>query len=162
MRTILGITVAAAVLLSGVYAPARADENNKLTYFTFSKPVQLPGKTLPAGKYRFELADPQESRRVIKVSDEDGTKQLAMLQTMQHTLRDPAKDPVLMFGETPASEPLAVKAFVYPGETIGFEFIYPHDEAVKIAKRYRTKVLTKSGDKVERVDETGGVVPDKR
>jgi hypothetical protein len=160
MRTILGITAVAAVLLSGVYTPARADENNKLTYFTFSKPVQLPGKTLPAGKYRFELADPQESRRVIKVSDEDGTKQLAMLQTMQHTLRDPAKDAVVMFGEVPASEPLAVKAFVYPGETIGFEFIYPHDEAVKLAKRYRTKVLTKSGDKVERVDETGASLPD--
>ena len=148
------------MLVSGAYTPAQADENNKLTYFTFSKPIQLPGKTLPAGKYRFELADPQESRRVIKVSDEDGTKQLAMLQTMQHLLRDPAKDPVLMFGETPASEPLAMKAFVYPGETIGFEFIYPHDEAVQLAKRYRTKVLSKSGDKVERVDETGGAVPD--
>ena len=159
MRTFLGISAVAALLLT-VGAPARADENNKLTYFTFSKPVQLPGKTLPAGKYRFELADPQESRRVIKVSDEDGSKQLAMLQTMQHTLRDPAKDPVVMFGETPASEPLAVKAFVYPGETIGFEFIYPHDEALKLAKRYHTKVLTKSGDKVERVDETGGAVPD--
>jgi hypothetical protein len=74
MRTILAITAVAAVLLSGVDTPARADENNKLTYFTFSKPVQLPGKTLPAGKYRFELADPQESRRVIKGSDEGGTK----------------------------------------------------------------------------------------
>jgi hypothetical protein len=135
MRTILAITAVAAVLLSGVDTPARADENNKLTYFTFSKPVQLPGKTLPAGKYRFELADPQESRRVIKGSDEDGTKQLAMLQTMPHTLRDPAKDPVVMFGDAPASEPLA-------------------------AKRYRTTVLTKYGDKEERVDETGASLPD--
>ena len=98
------------------------NENNKLTYFTFSKPVQLPGKTLPAGKYRFELADPQESRRVIKVSSEDGSKQLAMLQTVQYTMRDPAKEAIALFGESPASEPVAVQTFVYPGETIGFEF----------------------------------------
>jgi hypothetical protein len=159
MRTILGVTAVAAVLFTAG-APVRADETNKLTYFTFSQPVQLPGKTLPAGKYRFELADPQESRRVVKVSNEDGSKQLAMLQTMQMQLRDPAKDPVVAFGEAPASEPLAVKAFVYPGESLGFEFIYPHDEAVKLAKRYHSKVLTKSGDKIERVDESGGAVPD--
>ena len=154
MRTTFLITAIVATLLSG-WTPARADESSKLTYFTFSKPVQLPGKTLPAGKYRFELADPQESRRVIKVSSEDGSKQLAMLQTVEYTMRDPAKDPVVLFGETPASEPLAIKTWVYPGETIGFEFIYPHDDAVKLAKRYHTKVLSKSGDKIERVDESG-------
>jgi len=38
--------------------------------------------TLPPGKYRFELADPVESRRVIKVTNEDGSKQLALLLTM--------------------------------------------------------------------------------
>ena len=154
MRTILRMTAVVAVLL-GVCTPARADENTKLTYFTFSKPVQLPGKTLPAGKYRFELADPQESRRVIKVSNEDGSKQLAMLQTAQYTMRDPAKDAIVIFGESPASEPVAIKTWVYPGETIGFEFIYPHDQAVELARRYHTKVLSKSGDKLERVDEKG-------
>ena len=154
MRTTFLMTAIAAVTLS-VLTPVRADETTKLTNFTFSKPVQLPGITLPAGKYRFELADPQETRRVIKVSNEDGTKQLAMLLTIPNELRDPAKDPMVMFGETPASEPLAVKAWVYPGERTGYEFIYPHDEAVALAKRYHTKVLSKSGDKIERVDEAG-------
>jgi hypothetical protein len=55
----------------------------------------------------------------------------------------------------PASEPDAVKAFVYPGETTGYEFVYPRDEAVRLAKRYHTGVLSKSGDKVERVNEAG-------
>ena len=140
--------------------PAGADETTKLTTFTFSKAVQLPGVTLQPGKYRFELADPQDSRRVIKVSNENGSKQLAMLQTVQNTLRDPAKDPIVLFGEVPASEPDAVKAWVYPGETIGYEFIYPHDQAIKLAKRYHARVLSKSGDKVERVNETGTSSPD--
>src|SRR5213593_1888567 len=47
---------------AAVATPARADESDKLTYLTFSKSVQLPGVTLPAGRYRFQLADTQESR----------------------------------------------------------------------------------------------------
>jgi hypothetical protein len=158
MRKLILVTAIAAATV-GAWTTARADEVSKLTTFTFSTAVQLPGVTLQPGRYRFELADPQESRRVIKVSNEDGTKQLAMLQTIPNTLRDPAKDPIVLFGEAPASEPHAVKAFVYPGERTGYEFIYPHDQAVKLAKRYRTKVLSKSGDKVERVDEAGASSP---
>src|SRR4051812_3381735 len=45
MRNIIVMTAIAAATLSA-YRPASADEANKLTYFTFSKPVQLPGVTL--------------------------------------------------------------------------------------------------------------------
>ena len=62
---------------------------------------------------------------------------------------------VVLFTETSAGEPDAVKAFVYPGESIGYEFIYPRDEAIQIAKRHHTSVLSKSGEKIERVDENG-------
>jgi hypothetical protein len=160
MRTMIAITAIAAAVTLSVCIPAGADETTKLTTFTFSKAVQLPGVTLQPGRYRFELADPQDNRRVIKVSNENGSKQLAMLQTIPNTLRDPAKDPIVLFGEVPASEPDAVKAWVYPGETIGYEFIYPHDQAITLAKRYHTRVLSKSGDKVERVNEAGASSPD--
>jgi len=144
--------VATAVWFS---ASTRADDSTKLTYLTFSKPVQLPGVTLPAGRYRFELADPVESRRVIKVASEDGTKQLGLLLTMQSTVSTPPKDPLVMFSETPAGQPEAVRSWFYPGESIGYEFIYPHDEALAIAKRSHTPVLSKSGDKIERINERG-------
>jgi hypothetical protein len=155
------IAVAALAALALSVPAARADENNKLTYLTFSKSVQLPGVTLPAGRYRFELADPVESRRVIKVQSEDGKKQLAMLLSIPNQLREPAKDPVVLFGETPAGEPDAVKAWVYPGESIGYEFIYPHDDALKIARRTHAPVWSKSGDKIERINERGEPVNDK-
>ena len=44
-------------LTSFVAQPVRADEWNKKTEFQFSAPVQIPGKTLEAGKYVFQLAD---------------------------------------------------------------------------------------------------------
>ena len=161
MRRIILVT-AIAVATLGAWAPAGADETTKLTNFTFSKAVQLPGITLPAGRYRFELADPQDNRRIIRVSNEDGTKQLAMLQTIPNQLRDPAKDPIVLFGEVPAGQTDAIKAWVYPGERTGYEFVYSHDEAVALAKRYHTSVLSKSGDKVERVNEAGAASRDSR
>ena len=154
MRIMKAMTVAAVAVL-WLSAPVKADESSKLTYLTFSKSVQLPGVTLPAGRYRFEVADPEETRRVIKVQSEDGKKQLAMLMSIPNQLSRPAKDPLVLFAETPATEPDAVKAFVYPGESIGYEFIYPHDEAIKLAKRHHVSVLSKSGEKIERIDETG-------
>jgi len=154
------IMAAASIAALCLTLPARADENTKLTYLSFSKPVQLPGVTLPAGRYRFELADPVESRRVIKVQSEDGKQQVAMLLTLQNQLPAPAKDPLVLFGETAAGQPEAVKAWVYPGESIGYEFVYPREQAMKIAGQNHTGVLSQSGNDVERINERGEKVPD--
>ncbi len=154
-------TLIATAALAATLAPAtsaRADESDKLTYLTFSQTVQLPGVTLPAGRYRFQLADTQESRRVIKVQSEDGKKQLAMLQSIPNQLRDTPKDPVVMFGETAQGQPDAVKSYNYPGERIGYEFIYPKAEALIIAHRTHQPVLAKDGDKVHHIDENGNEV----
>src|SRR5215471_18764959 len=95
MRTWKGWLFAIAALALVVAAlPTRADEANKLTILSFSAPVDLPGVSLPAGKYRFEIADPVESRKVIKVSNEDGSKQLAMLLTIPNQMTKTANDPV--------------------------------------------------------------------
>jgi len=157
MRILKTLLAAAAVALC-VAAPARADESDKLTYLTFSKPVQLPGVTLPAGRYRFQLADTQESRRVIKIQSEDGKRQLAMLLTISNQLRDIPKDPVVMFSETAQGQPDAVKSWNYPGERIGYEFIYPSAQAMIIAHQTHQPVLAKDGDKIYRVDENGNRV----
>jgi hypothetical protein len=108
MRTVR-LTLALTALTLAVSAlPTRADESNKLTYLTFSAPIDLPGISLPAGKYRFELADTQESRRVIKVSNGEGTKVFAMLLTMPNQTMRPAADPVVMFQETAPGMPHAI------------------------------------------------------
>lgn len=159
MRTLkILIAIAAATLC--VTVPSRADETNKLTFLTFSKPVQLPGVTLPAGRYRFELADTQESRRVIKVQSEDGKRQLAMLLTIPNQLREVPKDPVVLFRETAQGQPDAVRSYNYPGERIGYEFIYPKKEALVIAHRTHQPVLVKEGEKVHHIDENGNDVKD--
>src|SRR5262249_9289862 len=50
--------LAAAVGLAAAAAAAHAGTNaSRLTYLTFSGPVALPGVSLTAGTYAFELAD---------------------------------------------------------------------------------------------------------
>jgi hypothetical protein len=161
MRVLKTLLVAAAVAATVGPISARADESDKLTYLTFSKPVQLPGVNLPAGRYRFQLADTQESRRVIKVQSEDGKKQLAMLLSIPNQLRDIPKDPLVLFTETAQGQPDAVKAWNYPGERTGYEFIYPKAQALIIAHRTHQPVLAKDGDRIYHIDENGNKVNDK-
>jgi hypothetical protein len=163
MRSLKLLTMAIALGTAtlATATTARADETDKLTYVSFSKPVQLPGVMLPAGRYRFQLADVVETRRVIKVQSEDGKKQIALLLTVPNQLRDIPKDPLVLFSETAVGQPDAVKAFNYPGERTGFEFVYSKAEALIIAHRTHESVLAKSGDKIERIDENGNKAEDK-
>ena len=52
MISILGLALAIAIVLPVL----RADEANQATKVTFSQPVQIPGKILPAGSYWIQLA----------------------------------------------------------------------------------------------------------
>ncbi len=158
-----------AALLALCIAPAaHADEWTKLTYFTFSAPVDMPGVTLPAGTYRFELADPESGRRVVRVSDKDGLKVRGTFLSIANQRMEPANKPLVMFKEAPAGAPEAVKAWWYPGETYGYEFVYPHDQAMKIARASHESVLSTSGtakagtaaSDIARVDAT--MSPDER
>jgi hypothetical protein len=54
----------------------------------------------------------------------------------------PSDKPVVMFKEAVAGAPPAVQAWFYPGETFGYEFAYPHDQALKIAKATHQNVLS--------------------
>ena len=142
LRVFCGVAMLAACL-----APAaHADEWSKLTYFTFNAPVEMPGIVLPAGTYKFELADPDNSRRVVRVSDKEGGKVHGTFLSISNQKMDPAAKPLVMFKEAPAGAPEAVKAWFYPGEATGYEFVYPHDQALKIAKSIRAPVLTAKGE----------------
>jgi hypothetical protein len=146
-------------------AVAHAQPSDKRTYFTFSRPITLPGVTLPAGKYVFRLADEQTSRKVIQVTSSDGTKAYAMLLTIPNERRDPAKDAEVSFMETAGRTPSAVRAWWYPGERTGYEFIYPRAQARQLAQSTGTSVLTTKADTTKaeeartgdltRIDQTG-------
>jgi LPXTG-motif cell wall-anchored protein len=54
----------------------------------------------------------------------------------------PASEPEIRFMETPRGAPPAIKTWWYPGETMGHEFIYPKEQAQRLAKAVKEPVLT--------------------
>jgi hypothetical protein len=130
----LGVTLFASI--------AQAQPADKRTYFTFSAPIALPGTTLPAGRYEFRIVDTTTSRKVIQVLSDDGKKPFAMANTIPDQRRDPVKDATVSFYETPRGTPAAVKSWWYPGESIGYQFIYPRAQARQIAQNTGKAVLT--------------------
>jgi hypothetical protein len=120
------------VLVHLLASGADAFTSDKRTYFTFNQSVALPGVTLPAGTYMFRLADPDTSRRVIQVSDKDGTQSYALLLTMPAYRVDAAKDSEIRFLETAAGAPRAINAWWYVGDNTGYQFIYSKKQLAEL------------------------------
>jgi hypothetical protein len=75
-----------------------------------------------------------------------------------------SNDTVVMFKETAAGQTPAVHFWYYPGERIGKEFVYPKDQATRIAARTHTPVLSSEGEitpnsRVSSIDDTGRSTP---
>jgi hypothetical protein len=125
---------------------AQAQPEDKRTYFTFSGPIALPGVTLPAGRYLFHIVDTTASRKVIQVLSDDQKKPYTMANTIADQRRDPPNDATVVFYESARGTSAAVKSWWYPGETIGYQFIYPRTQAKQIAKATGQPVLTTRTD----------------
>jgi len=150
---------ASAIALAAFIAPAAQAQDTaevrRLTILSFSEPVQLPGKTLAAGKYRFEMADVNNAAHTVRVLSEDGKTVIGTFHTIpstqpQRDLRD--QDTLVMFSERPAGQPQAAREWYYPGRSIGEEFVYPRAQALQLAKANNTSVATEEEGKISRVE----------
>jgi hypothetical protein len=152
-RSLITMCCALAIATMLMVTGARADTYNKLTYLTFSGPVQVPGVTLPAGTYMFKLADPESGRRAIQIWDEKGTKLFTTLLTIPDEQPEAKDDPVVLFSERPSGSAAAVKSWFYPAERTGYEFIYPKSQAMKIAADSKTSVMAYNDELKSDADE---------
>jgi hypothetical protein len=105
--------------------PAAATPLDKRTVFSVSAPFSLPGVTLPAGCYMFRLADDTRGRNVVQVLSGDGTIVYAMFAALRTARGEPSDKPGVLFMETASGVPIAVRSWWYPGESYGYEFLYP-------------------------------------
>ena len=113
---------------------AYADQWNHETRVTFSQPVEIPSMVLPPGTYVFKLLDSQTDRNIVQVFNEDNNHLFAtILAVLNYRLRPTGKT-VIMFEEREAGAPQAIRAWFYPGENYGAEFVYPQPRAAALAK----------------------------
>jgi hypothetical protein len=108
--------------------PAKADEWNKRTEFQFSAPVEIPGHVLAAGKYVFQLLDTPSDRNIVQIFSQDpsGNETLiATISAIPDYVNDTPDKSLIHFEERRAGTPEAIHSWFYPGDNMGWEFIYP-------------------------------------
>lgn len=136
------IVCCVTVLGVGLAIGAQAQTSDDKTFITFSAPVELPGMTLPAGKYTFRLLDSPSSRHIVQVLSGDGMRNLTILLALPAERMEVTDDTVVTFTERAADAPPAIRYWYYPGDRIGHEFVYPKDQALRIARSSGQPVLS--------------------
>src|SRR5262245_26852754 len=147
MKRVISIVTAcvAAVLLAlSVSVGAQDFNSSERTFLTFSNSVEMPGMTLPAGTYTFRLAD-TPGRNVVQVLSQDEKTIHGQFLFVQAERPEVTGDTVITFRETKEGTTPAVQYWYYPGEKIGKEFLYPKDQAERIAARTGQQVRTEEG-----------------
>lgn len=136
--------IVVSVLAMALPRSTNADAYNKKTIVTFNVPVQIPGvgaQVLPAGKYVIRLVDSVSNRDIVQILNEDETHVFATILAIPNYRLKPTEDTVMKFAERGAGSPQAIKAWFYPGNTFGQEFVYPKAQALEIAKAANEPVL---------------------
>lgn len=135
------MAVCCMALTGAVLAPnVQADPWNKKSIITFSGPVEIPGVhlkgwgVLPAGTYLFKLHDSSSNRHIVQIFNKEGDKIYATVLAIPNEKMRPPDNTEMTFYERPAGQPQALRAWFYPGNNFGEEFVYPKAKAKELAK----------------------------
>jgi len=113
---------------------AHADESDQATTITFSQPVQVPGKVLPAGSYLFKLTNSDSDLNIVQIFSADRTVLYATLQTIPTDRLEPTGHTVVALAEQGTGQPDALLKWFYPGRETGNEFLYPQHKEKELAQ----------------------------
>jgi hypothetical protein len=120
------LTAAAVALgLALSAASVQALTSNRLTYLTFSGAVALPGVTLPAGSYAFELADSAGTNNIVLVRNRERSK-VYFLGFTNRIARPAAMREIsaVSFGEAAPGQPRPIAVWYPPESSDGLQFRY--------------------------------------
>ncbi len=133
--------VVIAAVLPVLFAPqARADDYNKKTVMTITEPIQVPGAVLQPGTYVIKLVNSVSDRHIVRIMNADETKVIATILAINNYRLKPTDNSKFSFYEEPAGQPQALRAWFYPGDQFGQEFVYPKQSAMQIASVTNTAI----------------------
>ena len=123
---------------------ASAQTLSKKITVTFNMPVEIPGgsaQVLPAGVYVFRLLDSLSDRNIVQVFNKDESHIYATILAIPNFRLRATDKTVMTFQERAAGDPQAIRAWFYPGDNWGQEFVYPKSKALALAKLTNAPVL---------------------
>jgi hypothetical protein len=125
-------TVGLAFLLLASSA-AFAQIWNKKTTLTVRERIEVPGAVLEPGNYVLRLVDSDSNRHIVRFMNEREDRVISTAIAIPNYRMKVTGDTQFSFYERPAGEPAAMRAWFYPGDNFGQEFVYPKHRAVPIA-----------------------------
>jgi hypothetical protein len=103
---------------------SRADEWNRLGYYTFEHFVRIPGQVLPPGKYVFKLLDDDNNHNIVTIWNADQTKLYATVLAMPYCKAKAPSEDTLVYFEREKNSIRAIRIWFYRGNACGEQFIY--------------------------------------
>ena len=140
----LVIAVSMTALCMMFSGTASAQVWDKKTTVTFSAPVEIPGisaQVLPAVTYVFRLLDSLSDRNIVQIFNKDQSHLYATILAIPNYRLKATDKTVMTFAERAAGDPQAIRAWFYPGDNWGQEFVYPKAKAVQLAKVTNQSIL---------------------
>jgi hypothetical protein len=125
---IMMLSLCAALLCVALSPPVSADVYNKRTIVTLKAPLEIPRHILLPGRYVFKLAESPSNRHIVQIWTGDETQLIATTLTIPIYRDEVADKTIFRFDERPGNSPEAIRAWFYPGELCGEEFLYAHRE----------------------------------
>jgi len=108
------------VTVEGHMAPL-VGSSSVAAILTFSRPVQVPRATLPAGTYLFTMISPS----VMRVTNESGTRTYATFNTVPTGRSRDIDRPQLRFERATAGGPFRLIGVYLEGSSTGYQPLYP-------------------------------------
>jgi hypothetical protein len=127
---------------------------NKRTKITFNLPVEIPGvgaQVLPAGTYYFRLLDSLSDRHIVQIFNEREDHVYSTILAIPNYRLQATSKTVMTFRERAAGEPQAIRAWFYPGDNFGQEFVYPKIRAIELAQLTGEPVLAMPTELAEKI-----------
>jgi hypothetical protein len=123
---------------------AHADETDQSTKLTFNEPVQIPGRTLPAGTYLFKLAN-ADDKNFVQIFNADETTLYATVLTVPTLRIEVTGDTAVTFAQSQPGGPNALEKWFYPGRLTGHELLYPKHEEQQLARDRQVDIIAHPG-----------------
>jgi LPXTG-motif cell wall-anchored protein len=124
-RTALALAFGTALVAGIASFHAKADQWDKRTILTVNQPIQVRDTYLEPGQYVFKLLNSSSDRHIVQIFNADQSHIINTVLAIPKERAYPTGDSQFMFYETPPGTARAMRAWFYPGDTIGQEFPYP-------------------------------------
>ena len=123
-NTVLVAGVVAMLALASTVSSHAITTISHVNHVTFSQPVKLPGVTLPAGTYKFELGPAGTHRDIVRVSSQGGRPHFLGFTREVPRPRNLPSSRIMEFGEAAPGAPAPIAVWYPLNAPSGHAFVY--------------------------------------